>query len=143
MWWWNSMKQPPFISKQMAYWDQLDMLGVLHNGAYINFFERARTEFWRSLGVKGYNDPRFDWPYFVARNEIDYLAPITNEEPIEVSVFIVKIGTTSLTFGHELHRADGVMATRGATVLVRTDPVTQKPIPWSEAFREMVAPFVI
>jgi acyl-CoA thioesterase FadM len=39
-------------------------------------FERAQTDFWRAHGLSK-NVEGLDWPYYVARNEIDYRAPIT------------------------------------------------------------------
>src|SRR3982750_4437119 len=100
----------PFISRQKVFWDQLDFLGVLHNAAYVLLFERARTEFWRSLGISGYGDSGLDWPYFVARNEINYRKPVTSEEETTISVWISRLGTTSITFVHEVYGADGALA---------------------------------
>ena len=132
----------PFVSSQMVYWDQLDLMGVLHNGAYPNLMERARTAFWRHCGVTGYGDPKFDWPYMVARNEVDYKSPIRTEQKISVTVFIWRIGSSSITFGHEILAEDGSLAATGSTVLVRVDPETERPIPWSDAFREMVSGYI-
>ena len=52
----------PFVNQQRVYWDNLDLLGVLHNAHYILLFERARFAFWEHNGV-GPNVPGFDWPY--------------------------------------------------------------------------------
>jgi acyl-CoA thioester hydrolase len=135
-------QSPPgtFVSRQPVFWDSLDLMGIMHNGAYLLLFERARTDFWRSLGVTGYGDAAFDWPYMVARNEIDYRAPITSEQIVKVAVFVTRIGTSSVTFGHEVRRADGALAAEGKSVLVRIDPDSQRPIPWSDAFRALVTP---
>jgi acyl-CoA thioester hydrolase len=132
----------PYISKQRVFWDQLDFLGVLHNAAYILLFERARTEFWRSLGINGYGEDGLDWPYFVARNEVNYRLPIMAEEEITVSVWVSRLGETSLTFGHQVFRADGQLSAEGETVIVRVDSETQRPFPWSDSFREKVKPYL-
>jgi len=129
----------PYISKQRVFWDQLDFLGVLHNAAYILLFERARTEFWRSLGIDGYGEEGLDWPYFVARNEVNYRLPITAEEEITVSVWISRLGDTSLTFGHQVFRSDGRLSADGETAIVRINPETQRPLPWSMSFRHLIS----
>jgi acyl-CoA thioester hydrolase len=131
-----------FISRQPVFWDTLDLMGIMHNAAYLLLFERARTEFWRAQGVKGYGDGGFDWPYMVARNEINYRAPIISEQTVEVHVFVTKLGRSSVTFGHEVYSADGKLAADGGTVLVRIDPETQRPIPWTDHFRGLVTPYL-
>lgn len=132
----------PFVSTQRVYWDQLDLLGVLHNGAYLLLFERARTDFWRSLGIQGYGDERMDWPYMVARNEVNYRAPIMSEQNAQVSVWVSKLGASSLTFSHEIRREDGALAADGHAVIVRIDATTQRPTRWTDSFRALVAPYV-
>jgi acyl-CoA thioester hydrolase len=132
----------PFVSIQRVYWDQLDLLGVLHNSAYLLLFERARTEFWRSLGISGYGDEKLDWPYLVARNEVNYRSPITSEQDVRVGVWVAKLGGSSITFGHDVLREDGTLAADGSTVIVRIDAQTQRPVRWSPGFRGMVARFL-
>ena len=131
-----------FVDVQRIYWDQLDLLGVLHNAAYPALFERARTAFWRSLGIDGYQDKDLDFPYYVVRNEINYLMPLTSEQEIRVRVFVEKIGRTSLTFGHDIFDNAHNQVSVGSTTIVRIDPETKAPIPWSDNMRRMLAPYV-
>ena len=125
-----------FKSRQTIYWDMLDLMGIVHNAAYVLLFERARSEFWLSLGYGPYGDPAFDWPYVVARNEVNYRSPIERGEHVEVTVFVESIGRTSMTIGHEVFRQDGILSADGRTVLVRIGPVTKKPIPWTDSLRQ-------
>jgi acyl-CoA thioester hydrolase len=130
-----------FVSRQTVYWDMLDLMGILHNAAYPLLFERARTEFWRSLGYTGYGDPAFDWPYVVARNEVNYRAPVERDEEIEVTVFVESMGQTSLTIGHQVLRADGTVSADGRTVLVRIDPQTKQPTSWTDSLRQKLGAY--
>lgn len=132
----------PFVSRQRVYWDMLDLLGVLHNAAYILLFERARTDFWRSLGIAGYGGEGMDWPYLVARNEVNYRAAIRAEQEVAVYVWVAALGTSSLTFGHEVHAEDGALVADGRTVLVRIDVETRRPTPWSSRFRALLEPHI-
>lgn len=132
----------PFISTQRVYWDQIDQLGVLHNAVYLLLFERARGDFWRSLGIDGYGAPGLDWPYLVVRNEVNYRAPITAEQDVRVGVWVAKLGQSSIVFGHEARAADGTVAADGLTVIVRVDAETRRALPWSPGFRAMVGPFI-
>jgi acyl-CoA thioester hydrolase len=130
-----------FISRQQVRWDMMDPLGVLHNAVYLLLFERARTDFWRALGIDGYGAEGLDWPFYVVRNEINYRASINREQELEVTVRIARMGTSSLTFAHTVRTQDGRLSADGQTVIVRTDPLTQRPIPWSDAFRRLHAPY--
>ena len=130
----------PFVSRQRIYWDMLDLLGVLHNSAYLLLFERARFDFWRAHGV-GPNAPDFDWPYVVARNEVNYRAALTFEQEAQVTVSVQRMGSASVTFAHRVYAENGELAADGITVLVRLDPHSRQPIPWSESFRQMIAPY--
>lgn len=130
----------PFVSRQRVYFDMLDLLGMLHNAAFLVLFERARTDFWRAVGyVPG--AAGYDWPYLVKRNEITYHVSITTDEEVDVTVSVAHLGRTSLIFAHTILLPDGTLAAEGQTVLVRVDP-NRRPLPWSDAFRSLLAPYL-
>jgi acyl-CoA thioester hydrolase len=131
-----------FISKQTVYWDMLDLLGVLHNARYVVMFERARFDFWSNLGV-GPEAPGFDWPYVVARNEVNYKSAIRTEQEVAVTVRIQQIRNSSVTFEHSVVDEHGVVSADGTTTLVRVDAETYRPVSWSDRFRTMVGPYII
>jgi acyl-CoA thioester hydrolase len=119
----------------------LDLLGVLHNAAYLLLFERARTDFWQAHGA-GYSAETLDWPYLVVRNEINYRAPIRSDQTVDVTVSVAKLGNSSITFAHEVFAKDGELAAEGQTVIVRIDAQTSRPTAWSDRFRGLVGPYV-
>ena len=135
-------KRGPYVSKQRVYFDMIDQMGIVHNAAYLLLFERARTDYWQSLGT-GYGEPGLDWPYLVARNEINYRTAIRTDQITDVTVAISRIGTSSVTFAHEIYDAKGTLCADGATVLVRIHDEMRSPIPWSEEFHRLVAPIRI
>ena len=130
----------PFVSRQHVHFDMLDLLGILHNAAYLLLFERARTDFWRAHGLSK-NVEGFDWPYYVAHNEIDYRAPIMAEQEVTVKVWVSDLGRSGVTFAHEIFTEEGILAAEGKTVLVRVDAETKRPTPWSEEFRALITPY--
>ncbi len=125
-----------FISRQRIHFDLVDLMGVVHNAAYLVMFERARTDWIRSHDL-WYGSPDFDWPYYVVRNEVDYLAPIVGGDEVSVSVAVEKLGQTSATFAHTITTGDGTKASAGRTVVVRIDPESKRPIQWTDEFRMM------
>ena len=55
----------PFHSIQEVHFDMLDLLGMLHNSAYLLLFERARSEYWKTLKI-AFGEDGSDWPFFAA-----------------------------------------------------------------------------
>ena len=100
-----------FRSEQPVHYDMTDLTGVLHNTAYLLLFERARTHFWRSHGLSP-GVSGFDWPFVVARNEIDYQLPIEGNATVVVSCEIEHLTTSSVTFAHTIALSDARLAAR-------------------------------
>jgi acyl-CoA thioester hydrolase len=78
----------------------------------------------------------------VRANSIEYLRPVRGVSDVRVRIWVEKLGRTSLTFGMRLlpldHDADHA---RGTRTVVRVDPETFLPTPWTESFREKLAPY--
>jgi len=47
----SELKQPPFVWQIRVYYEDTDAGGVVYHSNYLNFFERARTEFLRARGI--------------------------------------------------------------------------------------------
>ena len=127
-----------------VYFDDLDPYRILHNARYLLLFERTLGSFWAELGMGALQDEaQPDNFHFVRANQIDYLSPVRGVGKVRVRVWIDKLGRTSLTFGFRLMPMDSdeVHAT-GARTIVRIDPETQRPVPWTDAFREHVGPWL-
>lgn len=128
------------------YFDDLDAFQILHNARYVLLFERTIGSFWELLGTRGplgaMSDP--DQHHLVRANHIDYLHPVTGDMgKVRVRVWVEKLGTTSLTFGLRCLPMDqDIDCARGTRVVVKVDPQTRRPEPWSDALRQRLAPYV-
>ena len=128
-----------------VYFDDLDAFGILHNARYLLAFERTIGAFWRHLGWGGRIDDRTNPDQFqlVRSNHLEYLRPVANVGEIRVRVWVEKLGTTSLTFGGAIMPMDeDVDCAVGQRVLVKIDPDTKRPTPWTEGLRKTLAPYV-
>jgi acyl-CoA thioester hydrolase len=128
-----------------VYFDDLDAYGILHNARYILLFERTIGSFWRKLGfgrsLELENSP--DRWHLVRANQVDYLLPVEGVTQVRVRVWVEQLGRTSLTFGVCVLRLDeDIDCARGTRVLVRVDPETRRPTPWTDGFRERVRPYL-
>src|SRR5262245_14791472 len=135
----------PYVSKQHVYFDDLDALNILHNVRYLIFMERARSELFDALG--------FDWEadfsrnpdkyHVVAAHEIRYVAPVRGTGDLSVEVTPRHLGNTSCVLSAEVRSKDrAVLHAEGKTRLVRLEPSTGRPTPWSERFRAALTPLV-
>lgn len=135
----------PFRSRQRVYFDDLDALNILHNVRYVLFMERARGELFQALGFRwdddlAHNPDKF---HVVAAHEIEYLAPVRGEGELTVELQPLKLGSSSFVLGARILAMHGsTVHARGSTRLVRLDPDTFKPCPWSERFRKAVSPLL-
>jgi len=128
-----------------VYFDDLDAFYILHNARYLVLFERTLGAFWQSLGMGGFEPQSAgDHCHLVRANTVEYLAPVKGTGKVRVRVTIAKIGRTSLTFQFRLMPLDqDVDHAIGTRTIVRVDPKTQRPLPWTDEFRERLAPWVL
>lgn len=135
----------PFRSVQRVYFDDLDALNILHNVRFLLFMERARGELFNSLGFRWEDDLKDNpdkW-HVVAEHQIRYVNPFRGEGHLAVELSVAKIGTSSLVIHATVNSVNGMtLYADGHTRLVRLDPVTQKPCPWSERMRKAVTPLL-
>lgn len=128
-----------------VYFDDLDAMQILHNSRYLILFERAVGSLFASLGWGGLLDAQRnpDQYHLVRANQIEYLRPVTEVGSVRVQVWVQKLGRSSLVFGLRVLplKGDAAFAT-GTRTIVRVDPESRKPVPWTDAFREALAPYV-
>jgi acyl-CoA thioester hydrolase len=100
-----------------VYYENTDAGGVVYHSDYLKFFERARTEWLRSLG---FEQPELRAQYgviFVVRKiQIEYLQPARFNDLLEVKSKLVELGRSRFVFEQTLLR--GKEALNRATVEV-------------------------
>ena len=133
-----------FEAVQDVYFDDLDAFRVLHNARYVLLFERTIGAFWRRLGwgsaLAAEENP--DQFHLVRSNHIEYLRPVVGTGQVRVRASVARIGRTSLTFDLRcLAMDEDTDHATGTRVIVRVDPQTRKPVPWSASFRERLSPY--
>lgn len=121
-----------------VHFDELDPMGVLHNSRYAILLERALSAYWARLG-HSFVDGRPTSPdtvHAVREFSISYLAPIRSVGPVDVVFWVDALGETSLVYGFEFRSGTTVYAT-GHRTIVRLDPVTFRPSPWTPQVRQI------
>ena len=88
----------------MVYFDDLDAMGVVHNGKYVTLFERALAAYWTRAGWPyDPGQPRFAEVLFAVREfAVTYHTPIARVGTVRVRFWLDRLGTTSLVYGFQV-----------------------------------------
>jgi len=88
-----------------VYYEDTDAGGVVYHSTYLNFMERARTEWLRALGFEQDEVARRHNILFVVRRvEIDFRAPARFNDRIIIAARVLEKGRASLLFDQEIRR---------------------------------------
>lgn len=103
-------KAPVFAWPVRVYWEDTDAGGIVFYANYLKFFERARTEWLRSLGVaqSGLKETAGGM-FIVSETSVRYLAPARLDDELIVTAGLEAAGRASLIIAQQ--------ATRGGTLL--------------------------
>jgi len=90
-----------------VYWEDTDAGGVVYYANYLNFMERARSEWLRAKGFE--QDVLRDEQgvvFVVRRVEVDYLSPARFNDALDVSVSLHHLGQARLTVDQTITRGE-------------------------------------
>lgn len=126
-----------------VYYEDTDTAGVVYYANYLKFFERARTEWLRTLGFGQTDMARTDGKVFVVRAaSTRYLKPARLDDALTIGSQITRVGRASLEFSQWCER-DGEMLATGqieiGCVAVDTLRPSAMPGPVSACLTELVA----
>ena len=132
------MKPPfKFSARTRVGFSDTDAQGIVYYGRYNPYFDLARVEYLRSLGLLQRRGEAGD---FVMRaNDVEYFAPAVFDDEIEVFVRASRLGRTSVTFSFEAYRvADDVLMVTAHQTLVYVDLAERRACPVPEEYRAAV-----
>ena len=95
-----------------VYWEDTDAGGVVFYANYLKFFERARTEWLRHLGVGQQSLREATGAIFVVSDtSLRYRAPSKLDDLLRITVLPTEIGRVSMTLQQQAWRQDGEEST--------------------------------
>ena len=95
-----------------VYYEDTDTAGVVYYANYLKFFERARTEWLRTLGFGQMDMARTDGKLFVVRAaSTRYLKPARLDDALTINSQITRVGRASLEFSQWCERGGEMLAT--------------------------------
>ena len=128
-------RRPPFKYSALCrvWFSDTDAQGVVYYGRYLPYFDHARVEYHRHLGMRF---ARFDdgAEFAMRASTVEYHAPARFDDLLEIFVRLARIGRTSATYECAAYRTadDALMVTANQTlVLVDRERRRAHPIPAS------------
>jgi acyl-CoA thioester hydrolase len=101
----------PYRHALRVYWEDTDAGGVVFYANYLKFFERARTEWLRSLGVEQQRLLDEQGPMFVvAEATLRWLRPARLDDLLHVTAALVEAGRASLRLQQQAWRGGELLA---------------------------------
>jgi acyl-CoA thioester hydrolase len=90
-----------------VYWEDTDAGGIVYYANYLRFFERARTEWLRSLGLaQSELAARGGLVFVVAQMQLRYAAPARLDDLLQVQLRLAEVGSASLALAQQAWRCD-------------------------------------
>ncbi len=92
----------PFVFPIRIYWEDTDAGGIVFYANYLKFFERARTEWLRSLGIQQQSlKEQSGGMFVVSETQIKYFSPARLDDLLEVTAQTAEAGRASLVLAQQ------------------------------------------
>jgi acyl-CoA thioester hydrolase len=124
-----------------VYYEDTDLSGIVYHANYLRWFERARSDLLRLLGI----DQRAaaeagEGTYAVADLSIRYLAPARLDDEVVIRTEALELGAASVRLRQRAERGTGVLAEATVRVgFVGPDGRPRRqPTAWRSAFQPLL-----
>lgn len=134
----NVMLENKFSLPVRVYYQDTDAGGVVYHSIHLNFMERARYEWLRSLGFDVESLTQVQKTLFMVRSlEIEYFKPAVLDDLLDITVQVTDTGRSRMEISHETFCSDvRLVCAKVNVVCVGTD--TLKPISIPMPLREKI-----
>jgi acyl-CoA thioester hydrolase len=121
-----------------VYWEDTDAGGIVFYANYLKFFERARTEWLRSLGInQGALRDAVGGMFIVSETSARYLAPARLDDELSVTAALEAGGRASLIIAQQARRGDTLLC-EGTIRIGWVDAATLRPARIPESILEVL-----
>src|SRR3954466_7827016 len=98
-----AVTRPPFkfSARTRVGFSDTDAQGIVYYGRYNPYFDLARVEYHRSLGLL--HCPHGDGDFVMRANAVEYFAPARFDDELEIWCRVSRIGRSSVTFEFAAH----------------------------------------
>jgi acyl-CoA thioester hydrolase len=121
-----------------AYFEDTDLSGVVYHANYLRWFERARSDFVRLLGIdqRAVNEAG-EGAFAVTELTIRYAAPARLDDAVQIETACEELGAASCRMHQVARREDGVLLSEARLRIGFVSPEgrpRRMPATWRDAF---------
>jgi acyl-CoA thioester hydrolase len=135
-------RKPPFKFSSLTRvgFSDTDAQGIVYYGRYLPYFDDARVEYHRHLGLLGFDTGPSE---FVMRaSNVLYEAPARFDDLLEVFVRTKRIGRSSMTNEYAAYRVDDdILMCTAEQTMVLVELAERRPAPVPEEYKRTVGAF--
>ncbi len=100
-----------------VYYEDTDAGGIVYYANYLKFFERARTEWLRALGIQQQDLLDGQDVAFVVRSaSVEYLGAARLDDELTLTLSVEKFGRASIQFSQQAMRGDVLLSSASVKV---------------------------
>jgi acyl-CoA thioester hydrolase len=133
-----------FTIEEHVRWSDIDRAGIIYYGQFLRFFEIAETELFRSVGLS-YSEVFDKLDIWLPRVQIhfDFRKPLVLDDLIEVSAYVGRFGSKSLTLRFEVNKkGESDLVAEGNIILACVSRSTFKGIAIPREIIERLKPYL-
>lgn len=128
------MTEYAFSARTRVGFSDTDAQSIVYYGRYNPFFDLARVEYLRSLGLLNYEG---DGEFVMRANDVEYFAPARFDDELEIHVRVVRVGRTSITYEFAAYKLpEDTLTVTAHQTLVYVDRTGRKAIPIPDDYKE-------
>lgn len=120
---------------------ETDQMGYVYYGNYAMYYEVARVESLRQLGMSYKELEAMGVMMPVLENHSRYMAPALYDDLLKIVTTIREKPGVRITFEYEVFNPEGKLINKGETLLVFVQQKTGRPCRPPEAFEKVLEPY--
>ena len=123
-----------------VYYEDTDAGGVVYHANYLKFFERARTEMLRHIGINQQALLEQHVGFVVRHIDIDFLKGARLDDKLTVNTCVSQLKKASLTFCQELVNPEGQLLCKAIVKVACINNQTMRPIAMPQSLSVELTP---
>jgi len=107
---------------------ETDKMGIAHHSNYLRYFEIARIDWLRNLGISYFKMEKDGIILPVVKTETVFKRPAFFDDLLEIKTKLLTPPTSKIIFGYEITNQNKILICEGKTTLGFLDAASTRPI---------------
>lgn len=120
---------------------ETDKMSYVYYGNYALYYEQARTEMMRYLGLSYQEMEKKGTMMPVLELHTEYIKPSFYDDLITIKTYLKSMPTARIRFDYEIYNEEQILLNKGYTILTFVNVETIKPCRPPKYFLDLIAPY--